>query len=100
MVEEVEVKEKRKETHNLYTGKDCSCVDDGGICWICRNITEGGLAACKTCGGAEGSLTTDCCGRQLTEYEENHIYHYEDLDFKNGEWIKINPRDLDSSCGE
>lgn len=30
-------------------------------CFVC----SGGLGLCKICGGAEGSLTTHCCGHAL-----------------------------------
>ena len=42
---------------------------------------EGNLAFCTVCKGAEGSLTTECCGRPITEEEEHKIKHL----FKNGE---------------
>ena len=43
--------------HKLYRcGSECE-----GCC-----ICEGGLASCVTCGGAEASLTIDCCGERLS----------------------------------
>jgi hypothetical protein len=37
------------------------------------------------CGGFEGSLTTDCCGRKLTSEEIEDIYAGK-LDFKSTRW--------------
>ncbi len=59
----------------------CDCGE--GSCVICG----GGLAICTVCGGAEGSLTTDCCGRKITEEEVHRIYNLGELDFKNGNWV-------------
>ena len=53
----------------------------------CR-ICNSGLAWCLVCGGAEGSLTTECCGRMITEEEEYRIYNLGKLDFKNGVWVE------------
>lgn len=39
---------------------------DKAHCPIC----DGGLFSCTVCGGAEASLTEDCCGRQLTDKEQ------------------------------
>ena len=47
----------------------------------------GGLAFCTVCKGAEGSLTTDCCGRPITEEEEYKIYNLGILDFRDGKWV-------------
>lgn len=55
-------------------------------CYPCQ-WCDGGLFACIICGGAEGSLTTECCGRQLTEQEERRIYTVGDLNFRNGQWV-------------
>ena len=38
----------------------CRECDHG--CFYC----EGGLFSCTRCGGAESSLTTDCCGERMT----------------------------------
>lgn len=58
----------------------CSSTCTG--CQFCR----GGLAHCIVCHGFEGTLTTECCGRKLTEEEEDKIYKQGTLDFKNGNW--------------
>lgn len=63
--------------HKLY---DCNCHEVN--CCYC----EGGLAFCTVCKGGEGSLTSECCGRPLTEVEEDQIYNKESLDFKRGQW--------------
>lgn len=60
--------------------KHTNCSD-----WSCP-ICVGGLGMCSVCGGAEGTLTTECCGRQITEEEQHRIYEVGDLDFVNGEW--------------
>ena len=49
-------------------------------------VGNGELAFCTTCKGAEGSLTTECCGRPMTEEETNRVYRVGDLDFIDGEW--------------
>ena len=46
---------------------------------------EDGLAHCKICNGAEGSLPSECPQRKLTEEEENDI-QLGILDFKNQQW--------------
>ncbi len=60
--------------------KDCKC--NGSGCRFC----DDGLFMCTVCGGLEESLTTHCCGRQLTEDEEDRICHF---DFKDGKWIDL-----------
>jgi hypothetical protein len=47
---------------------------------------DDGLQHCKVCNGAEGSLTTDCPGRRMTDAEEERVYDGE-IDFKDGQWI-------------
>lgn len=54
-----------------------------------HNFTEGEeLAYCKICKAGEGELTTECCGRPMTEDERNRVYKVGDLDFINGKWIE------------
>lgn len=62
-----------------HTWHKCSSEE----CFIC----DGGLVACTVCGGLEGSLTTECCGRRLTQEEDDRIYKEKNLDFKNGQWV-------------
>lgn len=45
-----------------------------------------GCAACRICKGAEGTLTTDCCGAPIT-YEESEAIYAGQIDFKGGKWI-------------
>lgn len=46
---------------------------------------EHGLAHCKVCGGAEGSLPTDCPGQLMSEQQEDAVYKGW-MDFKDGVW--------------
>lgn len=66
-----------------HTRYICHCSGERP-CQFC----DGGLFACTVCGGFEGTLTTDCCGRKLTEDEERRIYHSGTLDFRAGRWVK------------
>jgi hypothetical protein len=62
---------------------ECHC--NKPYCMFC----DGGLGYCTVCNGFEGTLTTECCGRKLTEIEEDKIYKEGTLDFKEGQWIEI-----------
>lgn len=57
----------------------CTC-EGAGTCTGCC------LFMCEVCNGAEGSLTTECCGRKLSIEEDESIYSGK-LDFVNGEWV-------------
>lgn len=60
---------------------DCN---DGHGCMICR----GGLFQCVVCGGAEGSLPTDCPGERIS-HAHTHAILQGDLDFRFGEgWVR------------
>ena len=59
------------------------CSREG--CYIC----ESGLGACDVCNGFEGTLTTDCCGRPITEEETKQIYEDGTLDFRDGKWVNL-----------
>lgn len=62
-----------------------------GSCVIC----DGGLSICSVCNGAEGQLTTDCCGRKLSQDTLNAVYEGR-INYRNGEWkIKIDRVDED-----
>jgi hypothetical protein len=63
--------------HTRLTHENCEQLS----CNICD------LFVCAVCNGAEGSLSTECCGRRLTVEEEDNIYD-EKIDFINGEWVK------------
>lgn len=65
--------------HKLY---ECKCKGMDRYCCYC----DGGLACCIICKGGEGSLTTECCGRPITEDEERKVYIEKTLDFNNGKW--------------
>jgi hypothetical protein len=64
-----------------HTQYKCTCNHPG--CMFC----DGGLFHCTVCNGFEGTLTTECCGRKLTEEEEHRIYNEGNLDYKGGEWV-------------
>ena len=44
------------------------------------------LLHCKRCGGAEGSLPTECPGEKMTEEQEQQVYDG-DTDYRNGIWV-------------
>lgn len=60
------------------TNKECTG------CSLCH----GGLSVCTICGGAEGSLPTDCPGERMTPQQINDVYAGE-LDWQKGTgWVK------------
>ena len=61
------------------------CSKDGHCYPECHAC---GLSVCKVCMGLEGTVTTHCVGRILTEDEENKIYN-EGLDYVNHKWVEI-----------
>lgn len=63
-----------------HTFVECRCVRTG--CQFC----DGGLAACKICGGFEGSLTTHCRGSRLSQPVLDAVYAGAQ-DFVGGEWV-------------
>lgn len=64
-----------------HTFRKCNC----GECYFCRSE----LSDCIVCGGFEGTLTTDCCGRPITQEEADRIYEKADLDFRDGKWVDL-----------
>lgn len=50
---------------------------------------EGGLGMCTVCGGAEGTLPTQCPGVEMTQEQMDAIYLTRTLDFKDGKWIEL-----------
>lgn len=65
-------------------------------------LWQGTLAFCIVCKGGEGDLTTECCGRPMTEEERKRVYEVGDLDFINGKWVSTtrirlgdNPEEID-----
>jgi hypothetical protein len=48
-------------------------------------ICEGGLGCCTVCGGAEGSLPTECPGELMPPHVQDAVYD-EQIDFSRGRW--------------
>ena len=65
---------------------ECNCNRTN--CIFC----DGGLAHCTICNGFEGTLTSECCGRKITEEEEHKIYEECSLDFRDGQWVQKSNR--------
>lgn len=59
-----------------------------GNCQFC----DGGLGACTVCGGAEGTLTLDCCGFRLNKYILDAVYKG-GLNFEDDEWTVMEVQD-------
>lgn len=70
-----------------HTWYECHGKHESPGCMFC----DGGLGACTVCNGFEGTLTTDCCGRKMTEDEERRVYKEGTLDFQNGAWLELQP---------
>lgn len=69
--------------HHMYR-----CPPSCKGCCIC----EGGLFLCTRCGGAEGSLPTDCPGHEMGEAEHDAIMgNRMDYDLRRGGWV-VGPR--------
>lgn len=51
---------------------------------------DDGLCHCKVCGGAEGSLPTDCPGTKMTQDQEDRVFGCT-LDYRKGEWVILDP---------
>lgn len=45
------------------------------------------LFICSVCGCAEGSLTTDCPGVDVSDKDQDRIYRDGNLDYRNGAWV-------------
>jgi hypothetical protein len=69
--------------HVARVPEDCRCGGHTGRCGIC----DFGLIVCVRCNGAEAGMTTECCGRPITE-EEQELIARGDLDFEMGVWFK------------
>lgn len=67
--------------YEKHTSSD-QCHPYPESCIVC----DGGLGICTVCGGAEGSLTTDCPGVKMTPEQDEAVYACK-LDFKDGKWI-------------
>lgn len=66
--------------HNYFTPKECDCDKEGGC-----NICDGALTVCKVCGGAEGSLASECPGYRVHPDVLDAVYSGQ-IDFKGGLW--------------
>ena len=64
-----------------HTWYKCECDCSG--CAFC----DGGLASCTVCGGAEGTLTTECVGFNLPEAVLLDLVYTGPWDFWDGQWI-------------
>ena len=62
-----------------HTQVECKDPDCGGMCNACC------LAMCAVCRGVEGSLPTECPGREMTEQEQTQVYEGA-LDYSGGRW--------------
>jgi len=51
-------------------------------------LVRGELAFCTVCKAGEGELTTECCGRPMSEEERKRVYEIGNFDFVNGEWVE------------
>lgn len=51
------------------------------------NICDGGLSVCTVCKGAEGDLTTECCGHFVSDIFRQQVYNGK-IDFIDGKWVK------------
>jgi hypothetical protein len=65
-----------------HTWLECNCNE--GHCPVCA----GGLGICTVCGGAEGTLASECPGFELDEYVLDAIYKG-GLDYIFGTWIVL-----------
>ncbi len=48
------------------------------------NFCDGGLSLCTVCGGAESTLTTECCGYKFSQSQEKLIL--KGVDYYDGRW--------------
>lgn len=57
---------------------------EGRYCMFC----DGGIFQCSVCGGAEGSLPSECPGYLIPMDMQDAIYNGA-LDYKDGKWIDL-----------
>lgn len=69
-------------SHVFYQTGDADVPDS-----ICDRNGEVVLSLCRVCGGAEGSLPTDCPGTFMTEDQQDHVYAGA-IDFVGSTWVK------------
>lgn len=60
---------------------NCNCHQTG------CNFCEGGLWACDVCGGLEGSMPTQCPGKQMTGDQRDAVYRGQ-LDYRDHGWAE------------
>lgn len=60
----------------------CNCI-----------ICSGGLFQCAVCNGAEGQLTTECCGKWLSQEVLDGVFDGH-CDFVGGKWVNLNADDI------
>lgn len=85
-VEIVEIKGENFITeHQLYESSDFKDEQYERPGSLARLVIDGGMAICKVCGGAEGSLPTTCPGFRLSWAQEEAIYKGR-LDFTEDGW--------------
>lgn len=65
--------------HRLHNPHSCTRME----CSIC----EGGLGWCETCGGAEGSLPTDCPQQPMDWDTAQQVYEGL-IDHRAGRWVR------------
>jgi hypothetical protein len=81
---------------HLLMGVDvqCDCIQAtalGGRTGCCP-ICDGGLSLCTVCGGAEGSMPTDCPGHRMQAEVSDAVYAGEvDYDRRDG-WVQRDVR--------
>jgi hypothetical protein len=76
----------------LVDGQLQEAVDDAGWhdLFDPTGEADGGLAECRVCGGAEGSLPTECPGQEMDAQQNDDVYAGR-LDFIGGYWVVKNP---------
>lgn len=73
-------------------------IDDRGhIPVVCKDpycrgcvFCAGGLYACEVCRGGEATMTTQCCGRKLTDDEQDQVAAHR-IDFLRNRWWTADP---------
>lgn len=73
--------------HVLFrcSGEKDECME--GRCMFC----SGGLSMCTVCGGAEGSMPTDCPGEPMSWDTGQQVYEGL-IDYRRGQgWITLQP---------
>lgn len=58
------------------------CAPDCDGCGMC----SGGLFLCRSCGGAEASLPTECPGTKMSIFQCSMV-HMGMIDYRGGRWV-------------